>query len=151
MSCCHIIVTSSTFGLSLTTKFDLMVCLCLSVCLNFDQMVCLSLSVTFICLSAVSYVTLSYCCVSSEIIVPWWCVCVSVVEVCCKCWMRLTNVLQLRLMTHLLTLAPRVQSSHQLTSQHQQLMTVSVAHYASCQRQLSSSQQVISLDMPRHY
>ena len=31
MSCCRILLTSSTFGLSLTTKFDHMVCL--SVCI----------------------------------------------------------------------------------------------------------------------
>jgi len=29
MSCCHILVTSCTFGLGLTTKFDHMVCLSL--------------------------------------------------------------------------------------------------------------------------
>ena len=57
---------------------------------------------------------------------------------------KLCVVLQLQLMTSLLTLASRLQSSPQLITHHQQLMSVSVAHYASCQRQLSSSQQVLS-------
>jgi len=56
-------------------------------------------------------------------------------------------VLQLWLMTNLLTLAPRLRSSHQLTHQYRQLLSVSIAQYASCQRKLSSSQQVISFDM----
>ena len=31
MSCCHVLVTSPTFGLSFTTKFDHMVCLAGSI------------------------------------------------------------------------------------------------------------------------
>ena len=51
-------------------------------------------------------------------------------------------VLQLRLISTLLTLVPRVRSSSNLTRRHHQLMSASVPHYASCQRQVSSSPQV---------
>jgi len=61
-----------------------------------------------------------------------WCICW-----CCE--------LQLRLVTNLLTIAAQHQLPHHLIKQHQQLMSVSVAQYASCQRQLSSSHQVTSV------
>ena len=58
-------------------------------------------------------------------------------------WLRCCMCSQLRLMSSVLTLAPRLQSSSpSLIRLHHQLMSASVPHYASCQRQLSSSQQV---------